>query len=259
MENQTRFDLNAAVENWRNELAAQPNLASDDRRELETHLRDAIAGFQQRGLNDEESFVLARHRVGQMQPLDHEFIKNKFIQPWFINRMLVILSVTSLFLWLLTATVFPDLNERHILSNHPNFGIWNGFSNWLSYWGNFVNECFLLNVILIALFCLLTFRRRFVVIAAALFFTVRILQAIVYTQGTERMKQFAISRGGIGTLANEKGIVIHPNFMQWNWMQNFWHTFTSMSSISESMWFVILAMLIASLMPTQNRKTPKRA
>jgi hypothetical protein len=48
MENQTRFDLNAAVEDWRKELAAQPNLASDDRHELETHLRDAITGFQQR-------------------------------------------------------------------------------------------------------------------------------------------------------------------------------------------------------------------
>ena len=45
MENQTRYDLNAAVENWRNELAAQPNLASDDRRELETHLRDLISEF----------------------------------------------------------------------------------------------------------------------------------------------------------------------------------------------------------------------
>jgi hypothetical protein len=67
MENQTRFDLNAAVENWRNELAAQPNLASDDRRELETHLRDAIAGFQQRGLNDKESFQLAREKIGQLQ------------------------------------------------------------------------------------------------------------------------------------------------------------------------------------------------
>jgi hypothetical protein len=75
MENQTRFDLNAAVENWRNELAAQPNLASDDRRELETHLRDAIAGFQQRGLNDEESFWLARRRVGQPQQLVEEFVK----------------------------------------------------------------------------------------------------------------------------------------------------------------------------------------
>ena len=56
MENQTRYDLNAAVENWRNELAAQPNLASDDRRELETHLRDTIAGFQQRGKNRAELF-----------------------------------------------------------------------------------------------------------------------------------------------------------------------------------------------------------
>jgi hypothetical protein len=75
MENQTRFDLNAAIDNWRNELAAQPNLAPDDRRELETHLRDAIARFQQQGLNDEESFCLARHRVGQPQQIGEEFVK----------------------------------------------------------------------------------------------------------------------------------------------------------------------------------------
>jgi hypothetical protein len=82
MENQTRYDLNAAVENWRNELAAQPNLASDDRRELETHLRDAIAGFQQRGLNDEESFWLARRRVGQPEPLGEEFVKADPAKIW---------------------------------------------------------------------------------------------------------------------------------------------------------------------------------
>ena len=75
MENKARFDLNAAIENWQNELAAQPNLAPDDRRELETHLRDAIAGFQQRGLNDKESFSLACHRVGQPQQLGEEFVK----------------------------------------------------------------------------------------------------------------------------------------------------------------------------------------
>jgi hypothetical protein len=82
MENQTRFDLNAAIESWRQELAAQPNLASDDRRELETHLRDAIAGFQQRGLNDEESFWLARRRVGQPQQLGEEFVKADPIAIW---------------------------------------------------------------------------------------------------------------------------------------------------------------------------------
>jgi hypothetical protein len=82
MENQARFDLNAAVENWRNELAEQPNLAADDRRELETHLRDAIAGFQQRGLNDEESFWLACRRVGQPQQLGEEFVKADPAKVW---------------------------------------------------------------------------------------------------------------------------------------------------------------------------------
>ena len=82
MTNQTRFDLTVAIENWRNELAAQPNLASDDRRELETHLRDAVAGFQQRGLNDEESFWLARHRVGQSQQLGEEFVKVDPVKVW---------------------------------------------------------------------------------------------------------------------------------------------------------------------------------
>ena len=75
METQTRYDLNAAIENWRAQLAAQPNLTPEVRRELETHLRDAIAGFQQRGLNDEESFWLACKRVGQPPELGEEFVK----------------------------------------------------------------------------------------------------------------------------------------------------------------------------------------
>ena len=82
MENQTRFDLNAAIEYWRQELAAQLNLASDDGRELETHLRDAITGFQQRGLNDEESFWLARRRVGQLPQLGEEFVKADPAKVW---------------------------------------------------------------------------------------------------------------------------------------------------------------------------------
>jgi hypothetical protein len=82
MENQTRFDLNAAMENWRRELAGQLNLASDDRRELETHLRDTIAELRQRGLNEEESFWLARRRVGQPQQLGEEFAKADPAKVW---------------------------------------------------------------------------------------------------------------------------------------------------------------------------------
>lgn len=82
MEDQTRFDLNAAINNWRNELATQPNLASDNLRELETHLCDAITRFQQCGLNDEESFWLARRRVGQPQQLCKEFVKVNPNEVW---------------------------------------------------------------------------------------------------------------------------------------------------------------------------------
>ena len=53
METQTRFDLNAAIAAWQQELAAQPDLTHVVRRELETHLRDTTAELQARGLNDE--------------------------------------------------------------------------------------------------------------------------------------------------------------------------------------------------------------
>ena len=131
MENQTRFDLNAAVENWRNELAAQPNLASDDRRELETHLRDAIAGFQQRGLNDEESFWLARKRVGQPPQLGEEFTKTNPAVVWrerIFWAALILLAIRlwsgiSSMLWAIfqTAVTTPYfLNNYHSVSPFPD-------------------------------------------------------------------------------------------------------------------------------------------
>jgi hypothetical protein len=75
MENQTRFNLNDAIENWQQEVAGQSSLTAEVRRELETHLHDAIKGFQQHGLSDEESFRLACHRIGQPQQLGEEFLK----------------------------------------------------------------------------------------------------------------------------------------------------------------------------------------
>jgi hypothetical protein len=102
MENQTRFDLNAAIEDWRRELAAQSNLASEDRRELETHLRDATAGFQQCGLNDEESFWLARRRVGQPPQLGEEFVKADPAKVWRERAFWVVVAIFVIQLWLQT-------------------------------------------------------------------------------------------------------------------------------------------------------------
>jgi hypothetical protein len=93
MENQTGYNLNAAVEDWRRELAAQAGLSADERRELETHLQDAIAGFRKQGLNDEESFWLARRRVGQPQELGEEFAKADPAKVWRGRLFWMVLAV----------------------------------------------------------------------------------------------------------------------------------------------------------------------
>jgi hypothetical protein len=82
MENQTRFDLTAALENWRQDLATQPQLSAEDRRELETHLRDSLAELKQRGLNEQESFWLARRRLGPPAQIAEEFAKAVPLSIW---------------------------------------------------------------------------------------------------------------------------------------------------------------------------------
>jgi hypothetical protein len=99
MENQTRYDLGAAIENWQAELAAQANLTPEVRRELEAHLRDAIAGFQQRGLTEEESFWLARRRVGQPQRLGEEFVKVDPAGVWRERAFWLAFGLLTLRLW----------------------------------------------------------------------------------------------------------------------------------------------------------------
>jgi hypothetical protein len=143
MENQTRFDLNAAIENWRNELAAQPNLASDDRRELETHLRDLISEFRREGIGDEESFRLASEKIGQLRQVGKEFRKNKIFT---INKRAMGFGavyglMTGLVMFLiglcLTSQPHPILIPSFILLNAPAMGLisrlhdasYNWFSN----------------------------------------------------------------------------------------------------------------------------------
>jgi len=99
METPTRFDLNTAIQGWRQELAAQPSLAPDARRELETHLCDSIAELRQRGLNDEESFWLARRRAGQPQQIAEEFAKADPAKAWRERVFWVAIGLFAMYLW----------------------------------------------------------------------------------------------------------------------------------------------------------------
>jgi hypothetical protein len=99
MEIKARFNLNAAIQNWHLELAAQPLLTPEDRRELESHLRESIAALRQSGLNEEESFWLARRRLGRPQPLAAEFVKEEPARVWRKRLFWMLMAPLAFQLW----------------------------------------------------------------------------------------------------------------------------------------------------------------
>lgn len=75
MANETSFDLNAAIQLWRENLAQSPAFRIENLNELESHLRDSIAILQAKGLSAEEAFWVASRRAGNEKQLEAEFGK----------------------------------------------------------------------------------------------------------------------------------------------------------------------------------------
>jgi hypothetical protein len=75
MENTTPFDLNRAIQSWRENLGQSPAFQHENLNELESHLRDSLATLQSRGLSVEEAFLIATRRIGQDSRLEMEFGK----------------------------------------------------------------------------------------------------------------------------------------------------------------------------------------
>jgi hypothetical protein len=238
MENQTRYDLNAAVENWRNELAAQPNLASNDRRELETHLRDAIAGFQQRGLNDEESFWLARRRVGQPPQLGDEFVKANPSAVWRERVFWMALACLAISLW---ATAINDLYSfqlirfSHFSSTPPAWILWLRSIAFREF-------VFTLPILLIAISLVRNqmninhrLKRSFICSRLCFCFLAAVITLMVHYFNINSMLS------DMRTLKITTTTAMIPDLL------------------SQCLWPLMLVGLTTWLMPTQNRKTPKRA
>lgn len=250
MANQVRFNLNAAIETWWNELAAQPNLTSDDRRELETHLRDAIAGFQQRGLNDEESFWLARQRVGQPQRLGEEFVKADPAKVW--RERLFWMALAALILTLAAESVdsASSVVQKMLFKNYMSIGgqeLFYGCFRLLFYWLP-ITACVMLlasgrwrfNSLELVGF----FRSRLRVCATALLwvFINIALHASLIWPSFQALKQNI------------------PKAPAFNFMSSytFWVAFGN-SLFPLAVWPLLLVALLVWLMPPQNLRAPERA
>jgi hypothetical protein len=243
MENQTRYDLNAAIENWRNELAAQPNLASDDRRELETHLRDAIAGFQQRGLNDEESFWLARRRVGQPPQLGEEFVK---ANPTTIWRERVFWTVLILFLM----DIFK--NAAWSISAMQQ-GI---FLNSI-YYNALVSISYLIPVFFALIFCIGKMPRQINSLARLVDRRFRLASFTFLSSLFSLVIQFY---GQMALMQQAERMALNENASQ-HFSLSFFMMLPEIirELLPDIATLLILASILIWLMPPQNRKTPKRA
>ncbi len=90
MENPTSFDLNHAIQEWRENLAQSPAFRSENLNELESHLSDSIATLQTRGLSAEEAFLIATRRIGKGGALESEFGKLNGTAVW-LDRLFWIL------------------------------------------------------------------------------------------------------------------------------------------------------------------------
>lgn len=87
METATPFDLNQAIQRWRENLGQSPAFRRENLDELGSHLRDSIAALQTRGLSAEEAFMVATKRVGRDGLLEAEFGKVNRKSVW-LDRVL---------------------------------------------------------------------------------------------------------------------------------------------------------------------------
>lgn len=99
MESESGFDLDASVNGWRRSLEQQRGLTSDRIRELVQHLVESMERLQERGLTAEESFWIARRRLGSPETLAEEFIKADPAAVWRERLMWMILGLFVFRLW----------------------------------------------------------------------------------------------------------------------------------------------------------------
>lgn len=102
MKQQAPFDLNCAIQDWRESLAQSPAFRSENLDELEAHLRDSVAKLQTRGLSAEEAFMVAAKRIGENGLLEKEFAKVNTRTVW-LDRVLWMLIGHQV--WLLISMV----------------------------------------------------------------------------------------------------------------------------------------------------------
>lgn len=76
------FRLEDAIENWKEALIGDGAINTEERLELESHLRETVVALQEQSLSEQEAFLVAANRVGRPVELQQEFEKNNLASRW---------------------------------------------------------------------------------------------------------------------------------------------------------------------------------
>ncbi len=85
------FDLKEQIKKWRSLLEGDESYKNTDIEELESHVVEEIEQLKDNGLNEEEGFWVATHRIGKSEDLNLEFKKVNSIFIW-KKRLLLFLG-----------------------------------------------------------------------------------------------------------------------------------------------------------------------
>lgn len=123
MENQAEFDLNHAIQSWRQYLSRSPSYRAENLEELESHLRDSVTTLERRGLSDEEAFLIATRRVGPSRALEPEFAKVNGKEVWLGRLLWMLLGVQTWGLFNSVSGAIGRTGSQFLVSLMPDRGV----------------------------------------------------------------------------------------------------------------------------------------
>ena len=136
METSGQFQLELAVDSYFQQLQLKGNYTPDDITELKSHLLDEVDALQQKQLDKEEAFMVAKKRLGKEEVLNREYTKVNGLR--FYNRDLFITALsicTFLFLFYFYSLVTDAIRQAsYFKSSNPfAYGVTNYVFQFLKY------------------------------------------------------------------------------------------------------------------------------
>lgn len=87
------FDLNQAITQWQSKLISAGTVSKDMIDELSSHLNEQVQRLVEIGLSEEEAFMVADHRMGDLRQLSHQLALARPARAWAERALLALVGM----------------------------------------------------------------------------------------------------------------------------------------------------------------------